>query len=482
MSTRTSFRPRPVDINKQLVIVRDVSELDNSDGVANLEGHDPQALQSDLGAAQQQEQHAIQGSIAPAGPTGTHSHQKKPKPKEIPVPEVKEVPTYTRDYLPLYRLPETYIRGKGGSGWQKDEYVEYDLDNEDEEWLQQFNGRPCSSSGQLAPLLSDVKFEKMMWKLEVCCAEATDRALTMSGASMAEKMTVAAAGTTAHFPKEEALSVLRKAVGGREQLLEAVYDYWLNKRKRSGKPFMRRLQAPTPATDTNPYNVFRPREKASRPQTRRRRENSAECLEKMRLMRENMLRGLEVTELVLFRERRKRDIHRVDVEMQRFQIILHHQPRNLSEQQEREASARLQDMIARSSQGEARLRAYLETVNGIPAPAIEQAAAQEPAEEEAEEGGAGDADSRKGAWGSYCEAAFPPGAARRPGAAVCDAAKPRTPPPRGGRPGRLKPRAAAVPAAAALLAHCSRRAAYAEPGGRADGRGAGLGAGWGRQR
>ncbi len=38
---------------------------------------------------------------------------KKPKPKEIPVPQIGTVPTYTRDYLPTFRIPETYIRGKG---------------------------------------------------------------------------------------------------------------------------------------------------------------------------------------------------------------------------------------------------------------------------------------------------------------------------------------------------------------------------------
>jgi enhancer of polycomb-like protein len=38
---------------------------------------------------------------------------KKPKVKEIPVPQVNEVPTYTRDYLPTFRIPETYIRARG---------------------------------------------------------------------------------------------------------------------------------------------------------------------------------------------------------------------------------------------------------------------------------------------------------------------------------------------------------------------------------
>lgn len=43
----------------------------------------------------------------------------------------------------------------------------------------------------------------------------------------------------------------------REKLLNDVYNYWAAKRKRWGKPIMRRLQAPTLASDTNPYNTFR---------------------------------------------------------------------------------------------------------------------------------------------------------------------------------------------------------------------------------
>lgn len=46
-----------------------------------------------------------------------------------------------------------------------------------------------------------------------------------------------------------------------------------------------------------------------RPQTRRRKENSLDCLEKMKQLRDNILAALEMTEMVVFRESRKRDIH-----------------------------------------------------------------------------------------------------------------------------------------------------------------------------
>lgn len=36
-----------------------------------------------------------------------------------------------------------------------------------------------------------------------------------------------------------------------------VYDYWMAKRKKRGKPLLRSLQAPTPSADQNPANCFR---------------------------------------------------------------------------------------------------------------------------------------------------------------------------------------------------------------------------------
>ncbi len=57
MATRTSFRPRPVDVNKQLTIVRDLSELDTTDGLLPKE---PEP------AAQQQQQAQGDGHHADA--------------------------------------------------------------------------------------------------------------------------------------------------------------------------------------------------------------------------------------------------------------------------------------------------------------------------------------------------------------------------------------------------------------------------------
>lgn len=50
MATRTSIRPRQLDINKQLSIIRDISELDSTDGLLLLP-KDPDAPAPALPAA-----------------------------------------------------------------------------------------------------------------------------------------------------------------------------------------------------------------------------------------------------------------------------------------------------------------------------------------------------------------------------------------------------------------------------------------------
>ncbi|KAG1670869.1 hypothetical protein FOA52_000371 [Chlamydomonas sp. UWO 241] len=361
MTTRqTSFRPRKVDATQQLCIVRDVGELDNAELVTGAQdGTDRPDLAGPSGHADPK------GGAHGAGASGEDPHKHKAKPKEIPIPEIKFVPTYTREYLPLYALPETYIRGKGGVGWAADEYVEYDLDCEDEDWLETYNAAASKSTGPgseqpMTALLPDTKFEKMLWRLDLACAEAQERALNAAGASEAERRTPATVANTSHLPRDEALAVLRKTAGGREGALSDVHTYWLAKRKRHGRPLLKSLWAPTAASDSNPFNTFRLRERANRPATRRRRENSAECLEKLRTMRDNLLHALEMSELLVMRERKKREMLRIDFGAQRLQLSACHQSPDVHGMVEAEG----RDHLTKSGQANAgmdgRLGAYLQ--------------------------------------------------------------------------------------------------------------------------
>jgi len=147
--------------------------------------------------------------------------------------------------------------------------------------------------------------------------------------------------STAYTPPL-AVSHLRLACG------TAVYDYWLDKRKRLGKPALRRLQPPPAVTDPNPFNVFRPREKlhrhgrhlglcffllftdcrllrgTHRPQTRRRRENDGPAFQRMRSLRHNLDTSRAILEWLQRRERRKRDIIQCEIDLQLLNMKLRH--------------------------------------------------------------------------------------------------------------------------------------------------------------
>ncbi|KAJ9534946.1 hypothetical protein QJQ45_029617 [Haematococcus lacustris] len=348
MATRT--RPaRAFDVNKQLPIVRDISELDTTEGLPKVEGQD--------GGLKQERQDTGLSSFAPHAmgkgallgfPASVTVVPKKPKAKDIPVPEVKEVPTYTRDYLPTFKIPTTYIHGKGGVPASSEESVEYDLDNEDEDWLEALNcGGACR--------LSDTKFESMLWRLELLWSECFE-------ALPSDRSSAAALTSIACVPKHKAMVMLKWA---------AVFEYWAAKRRRLAKPILRRLQAPTNPNDTDPYHVFRPRERPNRPLLRRRRENTAECLDKLRHMQASFLRVLQMAELVVLRERKKRDVHHLDMTLQRCQVCLHHRPRPHHAGLEAEALQRLHLITQRSSLINTRINTYCEAQAQPPGGALD---------------------------------------------------------------------------------------------------------------
>lgn len=61
----------------------------------------------------------------------------------------------------------------GGIGYLDERFIEYDLDPEDENWLEAFN-----RGQQRLPVR---RFELLLWRLEVANADATDAALAAAG-------------------------------------------------------------------------------------------------------------------------------------------------------------------------------------------------------------------------------------------------------------------------------------------------------------
>lgn len=246
----------------------------------------------------------------------------KEKLEPIPIPGVTRVPTYEIEYLPAYREKHTYLRGKGGTDWNDPSFVEYDLDLEDEAWLKEFNG----DQERITP----EKFEAMLWHLDIANSEALDKVYAFQG-GVADRLTPQEWGSTELYSRLEALQMLEETCPSRDTIRVAVYEYWLAKRAKLGRPLLRKLQAPTALNNQDPFKVFRPREKIHRPQTRRRRENNLDSYERLQTISENIRMALELFELVVKRERKKRDMTYVVTDWQQVQIKQKFNARNEQE-------------------------------------------------------------------------------------------------------------------------------------------------------
>lgn len=249
---------------------------------------------------------------------------------DIPIPHIENVKSYAADYKPAHKVNMAYSRTVPCYALVEN-FVEYDLDSEDEAWLEEYNSRNMR--------LDEEKLEVMIHKLEACNHEATQTAFALAGASSVERNSAAAVKTTGHLSRNMAFDALRAATGCRYAVLSAVMGYWKGKRERAGKPLLRRYQAPTLASNTDPFSVFRPREKTNRPQTRRKRENDMQSFEKMKDLRQNLDSARELLELLVKRERRKRDILACECDAQLFQVREHHEPKNLHGQIEEKMMA-----------------------------------------------------------------------------------------------------------------------------------------------
>ena len=86
---------------------------------------------------------------------------------------------------------------------------------------------------------------------------------------------------------------------------QVVHSYWLWKRRKLGKPLLRRFWPKTAPTDSNPHCVFRPREK-ERYKLRKHRKNDVEAFRKLQHLRKDFDAARHLTQLLLNREHLKR--------------------------------------------------------------------------------------------------------------------------------------------------------------------------------
>ncbi|KAH9726360.1 Enhancer of polycomb-like protein [Citrus sinensis] len=266
--SRLSIRPRPLDIHKKLPIVKSFKDFEDDNNDTNPPTSSI-AANSTPSATTTRNSHLLRLNSSSFDHDSQEVHQvpSKKSASEIPTPQFVVVDTYERDYSQTFDQPTSYLRARGARA-ELGDFVEYDLDNEDEDWLDEFN--------RDQKLLPPEKFETLMFKLEVLDHKARERAGLITPTLGSPIPILLQLGVAIEALKDQT------TVG--YAVFQSVYHYWKEKRERWQKPILRRLQPPPPVNDTNPYNVFRPREKAHRLHTRRmqRRENNVQSFEKLR--------------------------------------------------------------------------------------------------------------------------------------------------------------------------------------------------------
>eukprot|EP00624_Nannochloropsis_granulata_P003888 evm.model.NODE_2948_length_7831_cov_34.177883.2 len=291
---KREVKVRTVDIWKALPVVR---SLEDAEQRGNNGDDDDDMMQQQqaptprVRGLERSSSTSNNGAPAPAslesakGVTATGLVQ--PKAKEIPVPQIDTSAEYDSVMVEAsFKLPESYIRTKRlpllPPGVEI-EGLEYNLELEDEEWL---NGhKVIGPSGEMAGAVDADRMEKMMDELEK------------------------ATGAGETTPLADAESVLEarlgmQPIGSNKTVIAEVWGYWAAKRARLKKPLLRRFWPVTSINDSNPHLVFRPREK-EKYKLRKHRKNDGEAYRRLQLLRRDFGQVQHLLNMVRKREQVK---------------------------------------------------------------------------------------------------------------------------------------------------------------------------------
>ncbi|RDX80087.1 hypothetical protein CR513_39399, partial [Mucuna pruriens] len=195
--SRLSFRPRPLDIHKKLPIVKSIKDFEDDEAPASTRN----------------------SQLLRAVPEVENEVPQTPSKKlaaEIPTPQFVVVDTYERDYSCTFSQPTSYLRARGARA-EIGEFVEYDLDNEDEDWLFEFN--------EERKILTPEMFESLLFKLEVLDHKARERAGLITP-TLGSPIPV----QLRHDTAIEFLAL--QAQGFKYPVIQSVFEYWKEKSQR----------------------------------------------------------------------------------------------------------------------------------------------------------------------------------------------------------------------------------------------------------
>ncbi|XP_054162713.1 enhancer of polycomb homolog 1-like [Oppia nitens] len=255
MTSKLSFRARALDSSKPMPVYRseEVPDLPEYSAINRAVPQMPTGMEKE-----EECEHHLQRAISAQQAFGhTVEHV-------IPTPEVftASEKDYDELYPPNYKISRQLIHMQLLTIEQ--DIPEYDMDSEDEQWLSM---QPQDTG------LTSLKFEEMMERLE-----------KSSGQNVVSL--------------KEAKLLLQED----DDVITAVFDYWLNKRLHTQQPLIPIVKSEKRdgSTGNNPYVAFRRR--TEKMQTRKNRKNDETSYEKMLKLRRDLSRAVNLLELVKHRE------------------------------------------------------------------------------------------------------------------------------------------------------------------------------------
>jgi len=126
-----------------------------------------------------------------------------------------------------------------------------------------------------------------------------------------------AAARSGILPESEARihvhGALQNKIASLSTVLADVFSYWNKKRRKLGKPLLRKYWPQTAPNDPHPHSVFRPREK-ERYKLRRNRRNDMETFRKLEAVKADLTAARDLLRLLRLRERVKNSLLQVTVD------------------------------------------------------------------------------------------------------------------------------------------------------------------------
>ena len=191
----------------------------------------------------------------------------------------------------------------------------YDLLLEDLEWLKTHNAT-CDAAK--LPPITEEEMENLMDLFEKEAGKITTTGMHAEQMNTEDKIC-----PMAYFPLARAFLASSQTAGAKLKLplVEQVYNYWMDKRRRLGKALMRQFQEAPPRGNTDPHVAFRLRTEARRISKRNPRKDDISGYNKMQFLKRDFAKLLEIIDNVQTREQLKREgtllsIHIFDAKLQ----------------------------------------------------------------------------------------------------------------------------------------------------------------------